>query len=104
MRLNGSGIRDTARVLKISPTTVIKTLKKKEPTLTSVNRPLLNTLYPDEVDMVIQQAEKAEVDEMWSYVGKKREPRWLWHALDHRSGHVMAYVVGRRKDGTSGGI
>jgi insertion element IS1 protein InsB len=29
MRLNGSGIRDTARVLKISPTTVINTLKKK---------------------------------------------------------------------------
>ena len=29
MRLNGSGIRDTARVLKMSPTTVINTLKKK---------------------------------------------------------------------------
>ena len=29
MTLNGSGIRDTARALKISPTTVINTLKKK---------------------------------------------------------------------------
>ena len=29
MSLNGSGIRDTARVLKISTTTVINTLKKK---------------------------------------------------------------------------
>jgi insertion element IS1 protein InsB len=29
MSLNGSGIRDTARVLKISPTTVIDALKKK---------------------------------------------------------------------------
>jgi transposase-like protein len=29
MSLNGSGIRDTARVLKISPRTVISTLKKK---------------------------------------------------------------------------
>ena len=28
MSLNGSGIRDTARVLKISPTTVINALKK----------------------------------------------------------------------------
>jgi insertion element IS1 protein InsB len=28
MALNGSGIRDTARVLKISPTTVIEALKK----------------------------------------------------------------------------
>jgi transposase-like protein len=29
MSLNGSGIRDTARVLHISPTTVINTLKKR---------------------------------------------------------------------------
>ena len=63
-----------------------------------MNQPLLNALYPDEVDVVIQRVEEAEVDEMWSYVGKKREPRWLWHAIDHRSGHVLAYVLGRRKD------
>ncbi|MBW4528995.1 MAG: hypothetical protein KME18_28215 [Phormidium tanganyikae FI6-MK23] len=29
MAVNGSGIRDTARVLKISPTTVIEALKKR---------------------------------------------------------------------------
>jgi insertion element IS1 protein InsB len=63
-----------------------------------VNQPLLNALHPDEVDVVIQRVEEAEVDEMWSYVGKKREPRWLWHAIDHRSGQVLAYVFGRRKD------
>jgi len=40
----------------------------------------------------------AEVDEMWSYVGKKKAPRWLWHAIDHDSGAVLAYVFGRRKD------
>jgi len=28
MALNGSGIRDTARVLGVSPTTVLTTLKK----------------------------------------------------------------------------
>jgi insertion element IS1 protein InsB len=72
--------------------------RKKESALTAVNRPLLNTLQPDEVDVMIQRVEEAEVDEMWSYVGKKREPRWLWHAIDHRSGHVLAYVLGRRKD------
>jgi insertion element IS1 protein InsB len=63
-----------------------------------VNQPLLDTLHPNEVDVIIQRAEEAEVDEMWSYVGKKREPRWLWHAIDHRSGQVLAYVFGRRKD------
>lgn len=31
MAMNGSGIRDTARVLHISPSTVINELKKKQP-------------------------------------------------------------------------
>ena len=35
---------------------------------------------------------------MWSYVGKKKEPRWLWHALDHGTGKVLAYVFGRRQN------
>ncbi len=43
-------------------------------------------------------AEEAEVDEMWSFVKRKKEQRWLWHAIDHRSGQVLAYVFGRRQD------
>ena len=35
---------------------------------------------------------------MWSYVGKKSNPYWLWHGIDHRSCKVLAYVFGRRKD------
>jgi insertion element IS1 protein InsB len=41
--------------------------------------------------------QESELDEMWSYVGKKDNPRWLWHGIDHRSGKVLAYVFGRRK-------
>lgn len=63
-----------------------------------MNYRLLALLNPAEVEVVIRLAEEAEVDEMWSYVGKKQEPRWLWHAIDHRSGKVLAYVFGRRKD------
>ena len=37
MAINGSGIRDTSRVLNISKTTVIKTLKGKETGLVRVN-------------------------------------------------------------------
>jgi insertion element IS1 protein InsB len=55
-------------------------------------------LNPDEVDVVIRLAEEAEVDEMWSDVQRKKEPRWLWHAIDHFSGKVLAYVFGCRKD------
>ena len=40
MALNGSGIRDTARVLGISPVTVIKELKKQNRTSSrSIRRP-----------------------------------------------------------------
>jgi hypothetical protein len=28
--------------------------------------------------------EEVQIDEMWSYVGNKAEPRWLWHVTDHR--------------------
>ena len=35
---------------------------------------------------------------MWSFVGAKKTERWLWHALDHRTGKVRAYEVGTRKD------
>jgi insertion element IS1 protein InsB len=50
------------------------------------------------VDVVISRVDEAAVDEMWSFVGKKQDQRWLWHAIDHWSGAVLAYVVGRRKD------
>ena len=35
---------------------------------------------------------------MWSFVGRKGEQRWLWQALDHRTGTVLAYVFGKRQD------
>jgi len=49
---------------------------------------------------VLKEAEgpESELDEMWSYVGKKENPRWLWHAIDHQSGRVLAYVFGTHKD------
>jgi insertion element IS1 protein InsB len=55
-------------------------------------------LSPSHVEVVLQRVDEAEVDEMWSFVGQKKEPRWLWHAIDHCTGRVLAYVFGRRKD------
>ena len=63
-----------------------------------MNKPLLNTLSPDDVDVFIRRAGEAEVDEMWSFVQKKKAPRWLWHAIDYHTGKVLAYVFGRRQD------
>ena len=48
--------------------------------------------------VIVRQVKDAEIDEMWSFVGKKRQQRWLWHAIDHHTGKVLAYVFGRRKD------
>ena len=98
MSLNASGIRDTARSLHISTDTVLSELKKTEPSLESVNTALLRTLNPDEVAVNIERAGEAEMDEMWSFVGNKHHPRWLWHAIDHITREVLAYVFGRRKD------
>src|SRR2546425_2042689 len=98
MSLNASGIRDTARVLRISTDTVLSELKKKAPVLESVNTALLNTRKGDEITVGIERAGEAEMDEMWSFIGKKKEQRWLWHAIDHLTGAVLAYVFGRRQD------
>jgi insertion element IS1 protein InsB len=41
---------------------------------------------------------EAELDEMWSFVQSKKQERWLWHALDHNTGEVLAYVLADHKD------
>ena len=41
---------------------------------------------------------KAEIDEMWSFVQSKKQQRWLWWAVDHRTGQVLAYVLANHKD------
>jgi insertion element IS1 protein InsB len=63
-----------------------------------VNRPLIAGLATSQVEVVLQRVDEAEVDEMGSFVRQKKEPRGLWPALDHRTGKVLAYVFGRRRD------
>ena len=48
--------------------------------------------------VVIHKVKEAELDEMWSFVGSKKQPRWLWEALDHQTGRIVAYTFGRRAD------
>jgi insertion element IS1 protein InsB len=63
-------------------------------------------LNPEQVEVEIWRSDELEVrrglsselDEMWSFVQAKANPRWLWHAIDHHTGQVLAYVFGRRKD------
>ena len=73
-------------------------MKKKAPDLQAVNHRALQHLQPEQVEVEIWRADALEVrrglsselDEMWSYVRSKAHPRWLWHAIDHHSGTVLA--------------
>ena len=71
-----------------------------------MNQAVLQHLNPEHVEVEIWRADALEVrcglsselDEMWSYVQSKVHPRWLWHAIDHHTGKVLAYVFGKHKD------
>jgi hypothetical protein len=97
MAINGSGIRDTSRVLGISQDTVISELKK-ETKIENVNYSLLQELKSEDIQVEIVQVNEAEIDEMWSLVKRKNNQRWLWQAINHATGDVLAYVFGERKD------
>ena len=63
-----------------------------------MNQHVLEHLNPEQVEVEIWRADElevrrrlsAELDERWSYVRSKANPRWLWHAIDHHTGKVLA--------------
>lgn len=79
--IEGCGIRSIARLLNISPNTVIKRIKiiagsiRKPPIVT-------NQIY--------------EVDELKTYVKKKSREYWVTHALNQQTGQVVDLRVGTR--------
>ena len=38
----------------------------------------------------------SEVDEMWSFVGRKENKQWIWIAMDAKSRQIIAFYVGDR--------
>ena len=54
-----------------------------------MNQAVLKHLPPEHVEVEIWRADELEVrrglsselDERWSYVHSKANPRWLWHAI-----------------------
>jgi hypothetical protein len=85
MTLNGSGIQHIARVLQMSPTTVLKVLRQATAT---VSEPIVPPRIKD-----------LEVDEQWSFVGSKKQLQeaavlaLVWPQL-------AAFVLSRRTDGS----
>jgi insertion element IS1 protein InsB len=79
-------IRGIARVLKIAANTVLSRIQKiasplARPAITE-NRPVF------------------EVDELWTYIGRKDNEYWLAYGLDKATGNVMDFVIGKRTKGT----
>lgn len=77
----GLGIRSTARILKISTTTLLKriiTIAKKIP-----NQPIFNyKIY--------------EVDEIRTFIKNKDKPVWIVYALERKTKQVVNFSIGRR--------
>jgi insertion element IS1 protein InsB len=63
-----------------------------------VNPALVPSAEGEAPAVMIHKVQEAELDEMWSFVGRKQHPRWLWAALDHQTGRIVAYTFGRRAD------
>ena len=84
LTLNSCGVRDTARVLRISPTTVLHVLREAAEKITEPRLPW--------------RIKDLEIDEQWSFVQHKKQQQWLWYGLNRRTGRIAAFVIGRRTD------
>jgi IS1 family transposase/transposase-like protein len=77
-----NGIRDTAVLLQISPRTVMRALCKAAKNCQIIAQ---KTSY-----------DSVQIDELWSYVGKKKKKRWLIYAYIPETKEILAYVLGSR--------
>ena len=56
----------------------------------------LNFRATEQTDELIIYTLQAEVDEMFSFVGKKNNKQWVWIAMDVKSRQIIAFHVGDR--------
>ncbi|MCP9267030.1 IS1 family transposase [Xenorhabdus sp. XENO-1] len=89
MTENNGGIRDIARVLKVGIDTVLRTFKKLEPRQVTT-LPLAGS----DIHII------CEIDEQWSFVGNKKNQRWLWYAWEPKKKRIVAHVFGDRSQKT----
>lgn len=60
--------------------------------------PLLPRLRPKKAQR--KQWEAFELDEMWTFVGRRRRKVWLWLAVERVSRRIVAWVLGSRGTAT----
>ncbi len=65
---------------------------KKETTLPELSETLIDPTLPAAIAL--------ELDELWSFVLKRTNKRWIWIALCRATRQVVAYVIGDRSRAT----
>jgi len=80
MLVRGCGVRDVAALLGISAWKVLKTLAASKYALKPKRK----------------RYDCLEVDEFWTYVGRKKNRKWLIYAYHRETGEIVAYVWGKR--------
>ena len=86
MALNGSGIRDTARVLRVSPTTVITTLKKKR------------QAYSKSIDIIVNKPIDQKVVELSSSQRYSLVENSMYHAVFLLKAYKMTFSYNQVKE------
>jgi hypothetical protein len=88
LTVKGNGTRAISRSLGISQNTATAILRSIEKDLWYVGYNYLEKNQNTGVDLAL--AEESEMDEMRSYFGDKDHQIWLWWAIDHNAGDVLA--------------
>jgi insertion element IS1 protein InsB len=88
--LERCSLHGVARIFAIARQTVARWLKAHLRTLPDVKE----TLLPAVSDDVL------ELDEIWSFVQKKEQKRWVWTAMCRRTRQIVAFVIGNRSKAT----
>jgi IS1 family transposase len=81
----GLGIRSTARILKISATTLLKRIV---------------SIAGSIIKPIISKGNTYEVDELCTYIRHKKNYIWLVYALERNSKTVVSFNVGKRTNKT----
>lgn len=82
LNANGVGISGMARISKYRKNTIIRQLVKMAE---KENKPVL-----------FERNQVYEVDELWTYIGSKKNEVYISYAINRRTKQVVDFVVGRR--------
>ena len=87
MYLNGMGFRAIARVTGIDHTTIINWVKESAEQLSE---------QPQDEEI----PEIAEIDELQTFVGNKKEKIWIWTVVNHKKPGIISWTIGDRSSKT----